>query len=169
MSQWAGDEYRNPLVLIDMGYTDRHYLAPLYTKLHDAIRTIDDQHIIFFEPAVSDYGFWYVLCSLGLFLMLKFVNVCLWQWLFFGTGWCCVQQSTGVQLSYLLPAARPGISNFFTSVSFGCFRCSLFLQLSVFRLFRYSLFFKFRSGMYLVKQLLSRSLLPWPLTCVCCI
>lgn len=51
---WAGDIYADPKLLLKTGYADQQNLAPMYTNLHNAIRTIDDQHIIFFEPAVSD-------------------------------------------------------------------------------------------------------------------
>lgn len=37
-----------------MGFVDHTYLSPMYKRLHDAIRDIDDQHIIFFEPCVFD-------------------------------------------------------------------------------------------------------------------
>lgn len=56
-AQWAGDIYRDPLLLIDMGLSDKKNLVPLYNRLTDAIRAIDPDHIVFFEPSVSDYGF----------------------------------------------------------------------------------------------------------------
>lgn len=57
---WAGDMYANPQVLAVPGYTDLHYLQPMYDVLAGAIRAVDREHIILFEPAVSDY----VTCGL---------------------------------------------------------------------------------------------------------
>ncbi|CAF1635656.1 unnamed protein product [Rotaria magnacalcarata] len=39
---------------VEIGYVDRVYLAPMYKKLHEIIRQVDDKHIIFFEPCVAD-------------------------------------------------------------------------------------------------------------------
>ena len=39
---------------ITRGEVDLVYLQPLYTLLHDTIRQVDDEHIIFFEPCVAD-------------------------------------------------------------------------------------------------------------------
>ncbi|CAF5191967.1 unnamed protein product, partial [Rotaria magnacalcarata] len=38
---------------VEIGYVDRVYLAPMYKKLHEIIRQVDDKHIIFFEPCVA--------------------------------------------------------------------------------------------------------------------
>ena len=40
--------------VIQVGEVDRTYLAPMYKKLHQAIRQIDDKRIIFYEPCVAD-------------------------------------------------------------------------------------------------------------------
>jgi hypothetical protein len=32
--------------------TEKNYLAPLYTHLHNAIRTVDNEKIIFFEGII---------------------------------------------------------------------------------------------------------------------
>jgi len=50
---WAGDVFRYPYLLLP-GEADRRNLAPLYKRLHQSIRPVDDQHILFFEQAVSD-------------------------------------------------------------------------------------------------------------------
>ena len=39
---------------IKFGLVDREYLAPMYKKLHEVIRTVDDKHLIFFEPCIFD-------------------------------------------------------------------------------------------------------------------
>lgn len=39
---------------VELGLVDRVYLAPMYKKLHEAIRKVDDKHIIFFEPCSFD-------------------------------------------------------------------------------------------------------------------
>ena len=39
---------------VEVGVVDRDYLAPMYKKLHQAIRQIDDKHILFYEPCVVD-------------------------------------------------------------------------------------------------------------------
>ncbi len=39
---------------VEIGVVDRTYLAPMYKKLHEVVRQIDDKHIIFFEPCVAD-------------------------------------------------------------------------------------------------------------------
>ena len=38
----------------EIGYVDKTYLAPMYKKLHEIIRHVDDKHIIFYEPSVAD-------------------------------------------------------------------------------------------------------------------
>jgi len=50
---WAGDIFRYPSLLLPKE-ADRRNLAPLYKKLHQNIRPIDDQHILFFEQALTD-------------------------------------------------------------------------------------------------------------------
>ena len=45
---WIGDFYKNPSLLIP-GFADYYNLQPFYDKIHKAIRTIDDDHIILFE------------------------------------------------------------------------------------------------------------------------
>lgn len=39
---------------LESGYVDRTYLMPMYKKLHEIIRQVDDQHIIFYEPSIFD-------------------------------------------------------------------------------------------------------------------
>ncbi|CAF3853837.1 unnamed protein product [Rotaria sp. Silwood1] len=40
--------------IVQIGQVDRVYLTPMYKKLHEVIRQVDDKHIIFFEPCVAD-------------------------------------------------------------------------------------------------------------------
>jgi endoglycosylceramidase len=40
--------------MVDIGHVDRTYLAPMYKKLHEVIRQVDDKHMIFFEPCLAD-------------------------------------------------------------------------------------------------------------------
>ncbi len=46
---WAGDIFKDPSLVIP-GEADRKNLAPFYTLLHNTIRQVDNEHIIFFEP-----------------------------------------------------------------------------------------------------------------------
>lgn len=46
--------FANILEAIEIGYVDKTYLAPMYKKLHQVIRQVDDQHLIFYEPCVAD-------------------------------------------------------------------------------------------------------------------
>ena len=46
---WAGDIYNNPALLLP-GYAGRHNLAPVYEEVSAAIRGVDDDSVIFFEP-----------------------------------------------------------------------------------------------------------------------
>ncbi|CAF3794333.1 unnamed protein product [Adineta steineri] len=39
---------------VKLGEVDRVYLTPMYKKLHDVIRQVDDKRIIFYEPCVAD-------------------------------------------------------------------------------------------------------------------
>ncbi|CAF0742966.1 unnamed protein product [Adineta ricciae] len=39
---------------VRIGQVDRTYLAPMYKKLHETIRQVDDKRIIFYEPCVAD-------------------------------------------------------------------------------------------------------------------
>jgi endoglycosylceramidase len=48
---WAGDIYSNPDQLAPH-VSDDVNLAPLYKKLHEGIRQVDNEHILFFEPTV---------------------------------------------------------------------------------------------------------------------
>jgi len=52
---WMGDIYRHPDLLLNPASADRKHLAPLYEKLNQAIRSIDNDHLIFYEPIVIDY------------------------------------------------------------------------------------------------------------------
>ena len=46
---WPGDIYRNPALGVEAGKADKENLAPMYDNLAQAIRKIDDEHLIFFE------------------------------------------------------------------------------------------------------------------------
>jgi endoglycosylceramidase len=50
---WAGDIYRYPELLLP-GFADKMNLEPLYNNLNRAIRKIDQNHIIFYEPITWD-------------------------------------------------------------------------------------------------------------------
>lgn len=52
---FAGDIYSHPTYLIESGKSDQVNLVPMYERLHDAIRALDDTAVLFFEPAVTDY------------------------------------------------------------------------------------------------------------------
>jgi len=52
---WPGNFFANPKLVVEVGLADRIHLAPMYEKLHNAIRAIDDQHVILFEQSVVDY------------------------------------------------------------------------------------------------------------------
>jgi len=49
---WAGDIYAEP-ELLEPGMADEINLQPLYTRLHETIRQNDNEHLIFFEKALS--------------------------------------------------------------------------------------------------------------------
>lgn len=51
---WAGDVYEDPKRLLPH-YAEQKYLQPLYQHVHKAIRTVDDEKIIFFEGLTIDY------------------------------------------------------------------------------------------------------------------
>jgi len=51
---WAGDVYANPKNLLPH-YAEEKYLQPMYEYIHKAIRTVDDEKIIFFEGLTIDY------------------------------------------------------------------------------------------------------------------
>ena len=46
------DVYKNWWEIIDFGYGDSHFLQPFYKKLHEYIREVDDESLIFFENIV---------------------------------------------------------------------------------------------------------------------
>ena len=50
---WAGDIYSQPSLLYP-GETDRKYLLPLYTEVHNRIREIDKNHLIFYSSVTWD-------------------------------------------------------------------------------------------------------------------
>ena len=51
---WAGDVYRHPELLSnESGLADAVHLQPLYTYLHNAIRAVDNDTILFYEPMDS--------------------------------------------------------------------------------------------------------------------
>ncbi|XP_028411016.1 endoglycoceramidase-like [Dendronephthya gigantea] len=53
---WAGDVYSNPGLLIPT-VADKKNLEPAYNALAKAIRAVDDEHCIFFEPVTwDDFG-----------------------------------------------------------------------------------------------------------------
>ena len=63
---WAGDIYRHPDQLAPCEWAqcnicyssfttdvaDKINLSPMYARLHQAIREVDDDHVIFFEPTI---------------------------------------------------------------------------------------------------------------------
>lgn len=51
---WVGDAVSHPSLLLKGGKADFENLQPMYHRLHSAIREEDDEHIIFYEPAVAD-------------------------------------------------------------------------------------------------------------------
>ncbi|KNC51965.1 endoglycoceramidase [Thecamonas trahens ATCC 50062] len=52
---WAGDIYADP-ELLEFGVAGRKNLAPMYEKINAAIRSVDDEHLVFYEDAVSNQG-----------------------------------------------------------------------------------------------------------------
>ena len=40
--------------VLEIGQVDRVYLTPMYKKLHEVIRQVDDEHLLFYEPCVAD-------------------------------------------------------------------------------------------------------------------
>eukprot|EP01062_Namystynia_karyoxenos_P021287 TRINITY_DN1808_c0_g1_i3.p2 TRINITY_DN1808_c0_g1~~TRINITY_DN1808_c0_g1_i3.p2 ORF type:complete len:532 (+),score=201.14 TRINITY_DN1808_c0_g1_i3:97-1596(+) len=53
---WAGDVWHNPLYFLP-GYAGKHNLAPVYDVLTKAIREVDQETMIFFEPVTWGYLF----------------------------------------------------------------------------------------------------------------
>jgi endoglycosylceramidase len=51
---WAGDVYAEPKSLLPH-YAEKNYLQPMYQYLHNAIRKVDNNKIIFFEGLTIDY------------------------------------------------------------------------------------------------------------------
>jgi len=51
---WAGNVNEYPHTLLPK-YTEQHYLQPLYQYVHKAIRSVDNEKIIFFEGLTIDY------------------------------------------------------------------------------------------------------------------
>eukprot|EP01133_Synstelium_polycarpum_P009145 gene9145-10729_t len=51
---WAGNIYKNPALLVELGHTDRVNLMPLYEAVNAGIREIDDQRAIMFEKNLVD-------------------------------------------------------------------------------------------------------------------
>jgi endoglycosylceramidase len=60
---WPGNIFQDFGLLAQPGKSDVQNLAPMYEKLAAAIRSVDDDKIIFFEPTVTDEVF---LAYLGL-------------------------------------------------------------------------------------------------------
>ncbi|XP_046846995.1 endoglycoceramidase-like [Xenia sp. Carnegie-2017] len=53
---WPGDIYKNPF-LLEPTVADKQYLSPVYDNLAKAIRTVDKDHCIFFEPVTwANFG-----------------------------------------------------------------------------------------------------------------
>ena len=75
-----GDLYSNPDLLIP-DVADRTNLQPLYNNLNKAIRSIDNQTLIFFEPVTWDY--WPGLFLFFLFLLFFYFYFILFIILFF--------------------------------------------------------------------------------------
>eukprot|EP00499_Haloplacidia_sp_CaronLabIsolate_P008816 CAMPEP_0196780524 /NCGR_PEP_ID=MMETSP1104-20130614/7941_1 /TAXON_ID=33652 /ORGANISM="Cafeteria sp., Strain Caron Lab Isolate" /LENGTH=527 /DNA_ID=CAMNT_0042150735 /DNA_START=6 /DNA_END=1589 /DNA_ORIENTATION=- len=51
---WLGSIWTHPLDAVVQGKADRENLVPLYERLHAAIREVDDERIVFYEPTVSE-------------------------------------------------------------------------------------------------------------------
>mmetsp|Transcript_2449 Transcript_2449/g.3566 ORF Transcript_2449/g.3566 Transcript_2449/m.3566 type:complete len:518 (-) Transcript_2449:1817-3370(-) len=51
---WAGNIYRHPMNLLHFGHADKTYLMPFYKRINEAIRSVDNETIVFYEPMVSD-------------------------------------------------------------------------------------------------------------------
>ncbi|GAM27787.1 hypothetical protein SAMD00019534_109630, partial [Acytostelium subglobosum LB1] len=51
---WGGNIYRDPLLLDQMGHADRVNMLPLYKNVNAAIRSVDQQHAVFFEKSLVD-------------------------------------------------------------------------------------------------------------------
>jgi len=51
---WWGDAYHSPKQMLP-GYAELHSLQPMYQYLHNKIREIDDEKIIFWEGLTIDY------------------------------------------------------------------------------------------------------------------
>lgn len=51
---WPGDIYKDLKLLVWPGKADKENLVPMYERVASAIRLVDDEHLIFFEPAVTD-------------------------------------------------------------------------------------------------------------------
>jgi hypothetical protein len=52
---WNGDVIEQPGLLAIPGRADKRNLRPLYDEVNAAIRSVDQDHIVFFEPIVTDY------------------------------------------------------------------------------------------------------------------
>jgi endoglycosylceramidase len=52
---WMGDIYSDPKLILEYGYADHTNLQPMYIKLSNAIRTVNLNHLIFFESVTWDY------------------------------------------------------------------------------------------------------------------
>ena len=50
---WAGDIWTKPWLLIN-GNADKHNLQPMYEKLAEYVREVDEEHILFYEPFQAD-------------------------------------------------------------------------------------------------------------------
>lgn len=51
---WMGDLYADPDLLIP-GVADKKNLQPMYQNINAAIRSVDETHLVFFEPVTWDY------------------------------------------------------------------------------------------------------------------
>lgn len=52
---WMGNIYDNPKLFLEYGFADRSNLEPMYIKLSTAIRKVNTEQLIFFEPVTWDY------------------------------------------------------------------------------------------------------------------
>lgn len=46
---WVGNLWTDPILIMGRGHTAK-LLQPFYQKIHEGIRSVDDEKIIFFEP-----------------------------------------------------------------------------------------------------------------------
>eukprot|EP00003_Mantamonas_plastica_P024694 TRINITY_DN4650_c0_g1_i1.p1 TRINITY_DN4650_c0_g1~~TRINITY_DN4650_c0_g1_i1.p1 ORF type:complete len:512 (-),score=166.55 TRINITY_DN4650_c0_g1_i1:62-1426(-) len=53
---WPGNVIKDPSLLLPGGKPEKELLQPMYEKVHEAIRKVDNEKIIFYEPTVDNIG-----------------------------------------------------------------------------------------------------------------